>query len=46
VSAYATKAQAQMAGEKAAAWVREHVGSSVESVERHEGEIVWGVRAG
>jgi heme-degrading monooxygenase HmoA len=46
VSAYATKAQAQMAGEKAAAWVREHVGSSIESVERHEGAIVWGVRAG
>jgi quinol monooxygenase YgiN len=46
VSAHATKEQAQAAGEKAAAWVREHVGSSIESVERHEGAIVWGVRAG
>jgi hypothetical protein len=34
------------AGKKAAAWVREHVGSSIESVERHEGESVWDVRAG
>jgi DNA-binding NtrC family response regulator len=34
------------ARKKAAAWVREHVGSSIESVERHEGESVWDVRAG
>lgn len=45
VSAHATKEQAQAAGERAAAWVREQVGPSIASVERHEGEIVWHVRA-
>lgn len=45
VHAFATKEQAQATGERAAAWVREHVGSSIASVERHEGEIVWHVRA-
>jgi hypothetical protein len=45
VHAFATDAQAHAAGEKAAAWVREQIGSSIASVERHEGEIVWSVRA-
>lgn len=46
VSVHTTKEQAQAAGERTAAWVREYVGSSVESVERSEGAIVWDVRAG
>jgi hypothetical protein len=45
VHALATKAQAHAAGAKAAAWVREQIGSSIASVERHEGEIVWHMRA-
>jgi heme-degrading monooxygenase HmoA len=46
VTAFASQAQAQAAAEKTGAWVREHAASSVESVERSEGEIVWSVRAG
>lgn len=46
VTAFASQEQAQAAGEKTAAWVREHAASSVESVERSEGTIVWSVRAG
>jgi heme-degrading monooxygenase HmoA len=45
VHAFATDAQAHAAGEKAAAWVREQIGPSIASVERHEGEIVWHMRA-
>ena len=45
VSAYTSQEQARVGGEQAAAWVSEHVGPSIESVERQEGEIVWGVRA-
>jgi heme-degrading monooxygenase HmoA len=45
VHIFATDAQAHAAGEKAAAWVREQIGPAIASVERHEGEIVWHVRA-
>jgi heme-degrading monooxygenase HmoA len=46
VTAFASREQAQAAGEKTGVWVREHAMSSAESVERSEGEIVWSVRAG
>lgn len=46
VTTFASQEQAQAAGEKTGAWVREHAASAVESVERSEGPIVWSVRAG
>ncbi|MDQ2786541.1 MAG: antibiotic biosynthesis monooxygenase [Chloroflexota bacterium] len=46
VTAFASQEQSQAAAEKIAVWVREHAAASIASVERSEGAIVWGVRAG
>jgi quinol monooxygenase YgiN len=46
ITAFASQEQAHAAGEKTGVWVREHAASSVESVERSEGPIIWSVQAG
>jgi heme-degrading monooxygenase HmoA len=45
VTGFASKEQAQAAARETGAWVQEHAMSSVASVERSEGEILWSVRA-
>jgi len=45
VTGFASEAQAQAAAQETGAWVQERAMSSVESVERSEGEILWSVRA-
>jgi len=45
VSVSASREQSRAAAERIAPWLSDQLGASIASVERHEGEIVWGVRA-
>lgn len=45
VSAAASREQSRAAAERVAPWLSDQLGPSIASVERHEGQIVWGVRA-